>query len=142
MTSFTSSKKLDNLSIKLSPIKQLIYDTIQNNAKPYSAYKLLDQIKEVIPNVKPMMVYRALSFLEEQGLIHKIKSTSTYHSCNHVVHDGSVFFLICQKCGLVEELKMDESIKKTLNKMANSVGFTFDNKICEMGGLCHACQAV
>lgn len=137
-----SDRTCDKLNIKLSPIKQLLYDIIQKSTQPHSAYKLLDKIKEVIPNVKPMMIYRALSFLEEHGLIHKIKSTSTYHSCHYVIHQGAVFFLICQKCGLVDELKIKEPLVKALNKMASSVGFAFDNQICEISGLCQQCQSV
>ena len=70
--------------IALNPIKTMIYQILQNSTKPHSAYQLLDHVKTTIPNAKPMMVYRALSYLENKGMIHKIKSTATYHSCKDV----------------------------------------------------------
>lgn len=124
----------------LNPIKQLIFQALQNSPKPQSAYQLLDNIKEAIPNAKPMMVYRALSFLEDKGFIHKIKSTSTYHSCKDHQHQGAALFLICQKCGDVKELDLQASVLKDLQKMAAAAGFSFTNMPCEMPGLCHQCH--
>lgn len=134
-----SKNKFEKYILTLSPIKQLIYEVINRNSKPQSAYKLLDAIKSKIPNAKPMMVYRALSFLEEEGLIHRIKSTATYHSCKNAIHKGAALFLICQKCGRVEELDLEQPILKALDKLANTVGFKFSNT-CEIAGECGLCQ--
>lgn len=124
----------------LNPIQQLIFQTLQNSVKPQSAYQLLDAIKTTIPNIKPMMVYRALSFLEDKGLIHKIKSTSTYHSCKDHQHQGSALFLICQKCGFVKELDLQASVLKGLHQMAATAGFSFTNAPGEISGLCNQCH--
>src|ERR1019366_354132 len=52
----------------------------------------------------PITIYRALDFLREQGLVHRIESRNAFIACvqNHASADP-VVFLICEQCGTVGE---------------------------------------
>ena len=52
----------------------------------------------------PITVYRALDFLRDNGLVHRIESRNAFVACVHN-HAGTdpVVFLICERCGAVGE---------------------------------------
>ena len=56
------------------------------------------------PRPAPITVYRALEFLRENGLVHRIESRNAFVACvhNHAAGD-LVVFLICERCGAVGE---------------------------------------
>ena len=52
----------------------------------------------------PITIYRALDFLRENGLVHRIESRNAFIACVHNHDSGDpVVFLICEKCGAVGE---------------------------------------
>ena len=52
----------------------------------------------------PITIYRALDFLRDNGLVHRIESRNAFVACvnNHATGD-LVVFLICEHCGAVGE---------------------------------------
>ena len=65
----------------------------------------------------PPTVYRALDFLLEQGLIHKLESLHAFVGCDHPEHPHSSEFLICVDCGEVAELE-DAAVDRSLASVA------------------------
>lgn len=64
------------------------------------AYDLLADMRALNPGVAPMTVYRALDFLVEQGLVHKVAATSSFLVCKHGPHPHTdPVFLVCGRCG-------------------------------------------
>jgi len=78
---------------------------------PLSAYELLDRMRADIRNPAPPTVYRALDFLLEQGLAHKLESLHAFVGCTHPEHPHAGQFLICSDCGEVEELEARQLCK-------------------------------
>ena len=56
------------------------------------------------PRPAPITIYRALDFLRDNGLVHRIESRNAFVACvnNHATGD-LVVFLICEHCGAVGE---------------------------------------
>ncbi|MCS5709365.1 transcriptional repressor [Candidatus Berkiella cookevillensis] len=127
-------------SHKLTSVQALIYHSIQSKTAPQSAYEILDMIRTTLPNAKPMTVYRALSYLEDKGLIHKIRSNSTYTSCESTTHEGSALFLICQQCKIVKEINIKQSLLQVLRSLAQEVGFPSLGHSVEITGKCQLCS--
>lgn len=64
------------------------------------AYDLLADMRALNPGVAPMTVYRALDFLVEQGLVHKVAANSSFVVCKHGPHPhNDPVFLVCGRCG-------------------------------------------
>jgi Fur family zinc uptake transcriptional regulator len=84
-------------------------------------------------------VYRTLDFLLEFGLIHKIESTNAFVACHHFDCTHPVQFLICDTCGDVKEIQ-SEGLKDTLDKQAQTVGFSVVKQTIEAHGTCVICQ--
>jgi len=88
----------------------------------------------------PITVYRALDFLMENGLVHRIESRNAYLACAHD-HDAAamVAFLICERCGSVGEIPA-APVAQSLNAAARASGFAPKLSVVEITGTCAHCQ--
>ena len=124
--------------VRLTDQRKLLLQFLLEAEKPLSAYDLLDKMRESIKKPAPPTVYRALEFLLEQGLIHKIESLHAYVSCAHPDHPHASQFLICAQCGDVAEVE-DEAISERLMEASRAVGFKTDRPVVEIMGTCSDC---
>lgn len=107
--------------------------------RPLSAYELLDLLRESVPNAAPPTVYRALEFLLEQGLIHKIESLHAFVACHHPEHPHAGQFLICSDCGEVNEVA-NRQLDDGLQAASKALGFVSEKPIVEVLGTCKSCM--
>lgn len=106
--------------------------------RPLGAYEILDTMRDGRRALAPPTVYRALEFLLEQGLVHKIESLHAYVGCHHPEHPHACQFLICDTCGTVTEIE-DETITRSLGSAANQRCFRPRRGIVELIGVCAGC---
>ena len=124
---------------KLTPIRRKVLHLLLESEEPAKAYDLLANL-DGEGAAKPPTVYRALDFLQEMGLAHKIESLNAYVACGHANHEHSAVFLICQTCGGAEELHATET-SEALSKETSSAGFAIQNAVIEARGICRKCAA-
>lgn len=103
------------------------------------AYDLLDELKQTEESAKPATIYRALEFLLDMGLIHKLESDNKFIACHHFGCHHPVQFLICDECGNVQEIQ-STGLHDKLDKQAQSVGFVVTRQTIEAHGRCAKCQ--
>ena len=70
---------------------------------PTKAYDILEKLKGKAWSAKPPTVYRALDFLLETGLVHKLDSINAYIGCSHPREHDGCYFLICTDCNEAKE---------------------------------------
>jgi Fur family zinc uptake transcriptional regulator len=89
----------------------------------------------------PITIYRALDFLREQGLVHRIESRNAFIACvqNHASADP-VVFLICEQCGTVGEAA-SAAVADTIRTASRAAGFTPKTPVIEISGICAHCKA-
>ena len=124
---------------KLTPIRRKVLHLLLESEEPAKAYDLLANL-DGKGAAKPPTVYRALDFLQEMGLAHKIESLNAYVACGHAKHEHSAVFLICHSCGSAEELHAIET-SAALSKETSSAGFAIENAVIEARGICRKCAA-
>ena len=105
---------------------------------PIKAYDVIDRFHPDSA-AKPPTVYRALSFLEQMGLIHRIESLNAFVACGTHDHKHTAGFLLCECCGSSEEIAIP-NVPEIESSAAKS-GFKVNHITLEARGLCHACQA-
>ena len=106
----------------LYSLRRQVLELIWTSHEPVGAYDILEMMNDTADSrVAPMTVYRALEFLMENGLVHRIASHNAYVGCSHpgASHEGQ--FLICRHCGCVEEI-MEKTISKALSTGAKLSG--------------------
>ena len=133
-----AKSRCDESGIRLTPLRQQVLELVWQNHEPVKAYDVLDELKKQHSSSAPPTVYRALDFLQEQGLVHKIESLNAYIGCGNPEESHSGQFFICQCCGSVAELD-DEDISKLIQKKANRLGFKINDEMVEINGHCQEC---
>ncbi len=124
---------------KLTDNRRKIFEVVHAAGRPIGAYDIIDALSDSIPGAKPPTVYRALEFLLEIGLVHKIESLNAFMSCAHPGHTHAVQMLICDSCGLTSEIN-DQEINSNVVSLANTQDFEVDHAIFEIHGKCSRCQ--
>jgi Fur family transcriptional regulator, zinc uptake regulator len=127
-------------SQKLTPIRRRVLEGLLSSHRPLGAYEIIEELAKSNPRPAPITVYRALEFLMENGLVHRIESRNAFLACAHD-HDEAamVAFLICERCGLVGEVPA-APVAQSLNASARSTGFMPKMSIVEITGVCAHCQ--
>jgi Fur family zinc uptake transcriptional regulator len=130
---------------RLTPLRREVLGLVLAREQPIGAYALLDRLKESRSGAAPPTVYRALEFLLEHGFVHKVERLNAFIGCHsaaagHDLHDHAhaLQFLICGKCGRVQELE-DESVRSALAKAASRAGFAPGRMTVEVEGVCRDC---
>lgn len=126
--------------VRLTEQRKTVLRLLCVSDKPLSAYELLDRMRGVAKNPAPPTVYRALDFLLEQGLAHKLKSLHAYVGCTHPDHPHASQFLICDDCGEVAEVE-DPAVAESLKAAGKAIGFRTERPIVEVLGTCAQCSA-
>ena len=130
---------------QLTPLRRQVLRLVLAAEQPMGAYALLGQLREERGVAAPPTVYRALDFLLEQGLIHKLERLNAFLPCveaghAHAGHDHQHQFLICKICGATTELT-DHAVAHALEAAAARVGFRPARMTVEVEGVCARCAA-
>lgn len=126
--------------VRLTDQRRIVLQLLCVADKPLSAYEILDRMRGDVKNPAPPTVYRALDFLLEQGLVHKLESLHAFVGCAHPDHPHASQFLICDDCGDVAEVE-DPSVAKSLKAAGKAIGFRSKRPVVEVLGTCAQCSA-
>jgi len=124
---------------QLTELRRCVLGLVLESDGPVTAYQLLDRLKKIRKGAVPPTVYRALDFLLEQGLIHRLERLNAFIPCVETGHRHVAQFLICHECGSVAEIE-DHVAAKALDHAAEREGFRPRNAIVEIEGTCAACM--
>jgi Fur family zinc uptake transcriptional regulator len=125
--------------VQLTPIRHKVLELIWESHKAVKAYELLDRLKPLQQAAKPATIYRALDFLIEQGLIHRVESLNAFVGCRCSGHQHEQLLLICKHCQEVEERSAKE-VMLALSDEIKQAGFIVYSKAIEVHGICAKCQ--
>jgi len=127
---------------KLTPARRRVLELLMQAGQPTKAYDLISTFSDAKVSgaaaAKPPTVYRALEFLERQGLAHRIESLSAYVACSAEPGDHAAAFLLCDCCGRTEEIAAP--VDEQLRSLAAQAGYTIETVAIEAHGLCAACR--
>ena len=132
---------------RLTPIRRQVLEVLLESHKPLGAYEIMDRAaidrsSHAAGGTRPapITVYRALDFLRDNGLVHRIESRNAFVACvnNHASGD-LVVFLICEHCGAVGEAS-SAAVAGELKTAAHAAGFTPKAPVIEISGVCAHCR--
>ena len=126
--------------LQLTRTRRRVLETVAGAGGPLGAYDIAERLSEPGARVAPVSVYRALDFLTELGLVHRIASRNAFVPCDHEHAPGeAAVFMICRTCGGVDET-VSREIERGLDRTLASAGFTPASRIVEVEGECGACR--
>lgn len=128
---------------RFTPLRRRVFTLLAEAGQPVAAYELLDRISgdKAGGSAAPPTVYRALEFLQAQGLVHRLASQSRWVVCDHPQDDAhGGLFLVCNECGQAVEW-IDERLARAVSASARQAGFRIGNEILpELEGICGDCR--
>jgi len=124
---------------RFTPIRERVLELIWQSHKPLGAYDILAMLGTEGHNAAPPTVYRALDFLLQYGLVHRIASLNAFTGCTHAGEHHRGTFLICRQCSNVLELDVPE-VMGAVEAAAAAVAFRPEEVTLEIAGLCPRCQ--
>ena len=92
--------------VRLTPIRRQVLEIVWSSHDPIGAYDIMAKLPRA-PGERPaapMTVYRALDFLVEQGLVHRLDSLNAFVGCDRATERHAGQILVCQRCGRVAEI--------------------------------------
>ena len=124
---------------RLTDQRKQVLGYIWESHKPIKAYEILEKIAAESGKVQPPTVYRALDFLIENKLIHRIDSLNAFTGCHHPEAGHDCFFLICTECGNADEC-CSPDLKSAISNTSDAHRFNINRITLEVSGQCEHCQ--
>ncbi len=104
------------------------------------AYDLQSDLQARHGRIAPTTIYRALDFLIDYGLVHRVDAVNVFVACNGGHVDHQPLFLVCSSCETTTELHDDAAMAEMIRRVtAASAGF--HQTAIEIKGVCRKCQA-
>jgi Fur family zinc uptake transcriptional regulator len=123
---------------RLTGQRRDVLNCVAQSHSAVGAYDIIERMAEKGARPAPITVYRALDFLEAHGLVHKIESRNAFVACSHPHEGQPAAMLVCESCGLVQELDAPQ-LFQSLERAAAELGFRPGRTVVEMTGLCKSC---
>jgi Fur family transcriptional regulator, zinc uptake regulator len=92
---------------RLTDPRRRVLSLLAEAKTPMKAYDLIAKAGADGGAVKPPTVYRALDFLCEIGIIHRIAQDATYVACSHVGHGHLAALFVCDTCFALAHLVIE-----------------------------------
>ncbi|MBI1869029.1 MAG: Fur family transcriptional regulator [Methylocystis sp.] len=124
----------------LTPARRAALDILTQANRPVGAYEMIDLMAAAKgKRPAPVSVYRALGYLLDHGLAHRLASRNAFVVCGHAHRaEEPVIFLICEQCGEAREAT-SFGLTRELAGLAAAAGFTPGACVVEMVGRCERC---
>ena len=125
--------------LAFTPLRRQVFELVCHHPNPVGAYELLGELKVARGNAAPVTVYRALDFLIDAGLVHRIAALNAFTACHTRSPGHGGLLLVCGKCSNVIELE-DLDVGERIVQSAAGVHFAASSDLVEVRGLCEECR--
>lgn len=125
--------------LRLTPVRRRTLEILLEGHRALGAYDVLARLAAEGFGAQPPVAYRALDFLEEHGLAHRIRRLNAFTACMHMGEAHTAAFLICRACSALSEAPA-APMRAALDTAAATAGFAIETATIEAMGLCPACQ--
>ena len=117
---------------RLTPVRRRVLEILLAEHRALGAYDVLEILSEEGLGSQPPVAYRALDFLVENGLAHRVERKNAFIACSHPGETHMPAFLICRVC---------ETVAETDAPKVSASGFAVEQTVVEAEGVCPNCQS-
>ncbi|PID35743.1 MAG: Fur family transcriptional regulator [Rhodobacterales bacterium] len=123
---------------RLTPVRRRTLEILLEEHRAMGAYEVLERLRQDGFGHQPPVAYRALDFLVDQGLAHRVRRLNAFTACTHPQEAHAPAFLICEHCGNVAEMA-GGAVFAALDAAATQLGFAIRRTSIEATGRCPNC---
>ncbi len=139
----SADQRAKNSGLRLTPVRrralEILLENHAENQCAMGAYDVLERLAQDGFGNQPPVAYRALDFLVQNGLAHRVRRLNAYAACVHPETDHTPVFMICRKCDVVAEA-VAEHVADAISDAAAAADFLAERVNVEVLGLCAPCQ--
>ncbi|MEJ1991829.1 MAG: Fur family transcriptional regulator [Maritimibacter sp.] len=125
--------------VRLTPVRRRALEILLEAHRAMGAYDVLERLAADGFGHQPPVAYRALDFLVDQGLAHRIRRLNAFTACTHPADAHAPIFLICEGCNAVAEAP-GQRVRGALDLAASELGFAIERANVEALGTCPSCR--
>lgn len=125
--------------LRLTPVRRRTLEILLESHRAMGAYQVLRRLAKDGFGTQPPVAYRALDFLVENGLAHRIRRLNAYAACMQPGVPHAPTFFICSDCETVAEAPAFD-VSDALEEAGDQIGFRVDRMNIEAMGTCPTCQ--
>lgn len=125
--------------VRLTDVRRRVLELVWQSHRPVGAYDVLASLAAERHRAAPPTVYRALDFLMEHGLVHRIHSLNAFIGCSSAGERHAAQFLICTDCGDAVEFD-DGGLGDALGRVGAAQHFSIRTRVVELLGRCARCD--
>ncbi|MBT3672088.1 MAG: transcriptional repressor [Porticoccaceae bacterium] len=126
--------------VRLTPTRESVLRLLWQSHQPLGAYQVQDQLSKLTgKSIAPPTVYRAIEFLSDLGLVHRLASLNAYIGCPFPNSEHSNLFMICNGCGSAAEVAHG-ALNDVLQNASEKAEFKLESQNIELFGLCPQCS--
>ncbi len=124
---------------QLTDLRRDVFELLLRRNGVAKAYDLQEDLAARRGRVAPMTVYRALDFLVDQGLVHRVDANNSFVACDGEHDHHASVMLVCTQCGQVTEWHDDATFAGLQQQLAGQAhGFAAQS--IEIKGVCRTCR--
>lgn len=129
-------------TLRLTPQRRRVLEVLAASHVALGAYDILARLGggDGRP-AAPISVYRALDFLLQHGLVHRVESLNAFIACTRPGERHDALLMICSVCRRVAELQAP-AIAAAIAESATAGQFLVTHPIVEIAGICRVCRTV
>ncbi|WP_022706619.1 Fur family transcriptional regulator [Paracoccus zeaxanthinifaciens] len=133
-----AAERLASEGARLTPVRRRTLEILLENHRAMGAYEVLDRLAAEGFGRQPPVAYRALEFLVQHGLAHRLQRLNAFAACLHPGEEHQPAFLICDRCDRIAEVPSGP-MRAALAEVAAGSGFAVDRVTVEAVGTCAIC---
>jgi Fur family ferric uptake transcriptional regulator len=123
---------------RLTQPRLAVLQVLQENNGYLNPAEICERGRSLYPSLGLVTVYRTLEMLEELGLVRRVHGQGNCHGYARA-DSASGHHLVCHRCGQVTEFPC-EGMEGIIEAVRQRSGFTIEEHLLELVGLCPACQ--
>jgi Fe2+ or Zn2+ uptake regulation protein len=132
-------KHCEQTQMRMTSVRKAILEFLSEQRKPVNL-EAVSRIRGVRDQWDVTTAYRTLMIFKDAGLVRCVGMLGgTSHFVLNVPDDVS-HFLICERCGAVEELELSPGVLADLERLASEHGFAPSGHCMDLHGICKACE--
>jgi Fur family zinc uptake transcriptional regulator len=120
---------------RLTPVRRRALEILLESHAAQGAYDVLARLDAEGLGSQPPVAYRALQFLVDMGLAHRLAGLQAFVACARPGAAHAPSFLVCRSCRRVAEGEAPHL------SVEAAPGFSVERASVEAEGLCSACRA-
>ena len=134
--------------LRLTRVRRMVLNLLLEAGMPVKAYDILDALRHDAPKaLTPASIYRALDYLLQEGLVHKVGTLNAYVACAQTCAEtctqrhAPVFMLVCPGCRKSREVN-NPGLYQTIFSTMQQQGFQLQGDTVELTGICPQCAEI